>query len=351
MLQSLKNTNLILRNHFSYTIFKLICILWSFTLFNSHLSAEIIYLGADLQKTFPFAADVSKRGTDAPYLSGNTFRSIANWWLDETNIPIDTDKVKNGDIIYVKGCLLDSFFGMIHPHIKEPYILLSCDADDTNGQKHHMPFVNSDTLVVMGCVNCQESRHPKIIQLPLGIPNGSAVGFPKKQEFTDLINKKVNKTIFCSSNFAICSHDWREHVHNIVQNKPFISMLPKTSPSTYIYNMAASLFCISPRGAGMDCFRNWEALILGCVPIVESSFLDPLFYRLPVLIVDDYEHLTQQQLYEYCYYVVNNPDEFDLEKTYAKYWTDFFLTLQELLRSNIEHESYIKDFKEKSFNL
>ena len=40
----------------------------------------------------------------------------------------------------------------------------------------------------------------------------------------------------------------------------------------------------------------WEALYVGVVPIVEHSTLDPLFEKLPVMIVDSYEALTAQHL-------------------------------------------------------
>lgn len=350
MLPLFKSPNSNFVRSFSYVIFKALQLFCCIAYSNTYLSAEIIYLGEDLKKTFPFASDPAKRGADAPYISGNTYRSIANWCLDETNTPIDTHRVKKGDIIFVKGCLLDCFFAYVHPHLKEPYILLSCDADETNGVERQMPFINSNTLVVLGCVNCQEPRHPKIIPLPLGVPNGSAVGFPKKEEYTDLINKRINKSIFCSSNFSVSSHSWREHVYQVVQKKPFITVLSNSSPSTYLYNMAASQFCISPRGAGIDCFRTWEALILGCVPVLEKSPLDSLFYRLPVLLIDDYENITVEQLMAFQKYVIDCRHEFDLEKIYAQFWIDFFLKLQTIVRSDMESENFVRNFKQRTFN-
>ena len=320
-------------------------------LVNCCLSAEIFNLGADLKRTFPFASDPAKKGTDAPYISGNTFRSIANWWLDETDTPIDTDKVQKGDIIFVKGSILDEFIYFVHPHIKEPYILLSCDADHTNALTYQIPFIDSPNVIVMGCVNCQETAHPKIIPLPLGIPPGSAVGFPKKHQYTDLVRENVKKTIFCSSNFENSSCKRREYVYDVIKNKSFIKKLARTTPENYIRQMAASIFCISPRGAGMDCFRTWEALLLNCVPIVETSFLDPLFYRLPVLIIDDYSNLTEAQLIEFNRYIVEHKNEFNIEKVHAKYWTGFFIQLQALVKNEMDYCEYIQEFKKQSFNI
>ena len=59
--------------------------------------------------------------------------------------------------------------------------------------------------------------------------------------------------------------------------------------------MAEHKFVVAPRGNGWDTHRLWEALYLGCVPIVESGPLDPLYSQLGrgvVLIVEDWAKVT-----------------------------------------------------------
>jgi hypothetical protein len=48
-------------------------------------------------------------------------------------------------------------------------------------------------------------------------------------------------------------------------------------------------FVVSARGNGLDCHRTWELLYLGCIVITKTSSLDPLFSKLPVVIVDDWK--------------------------------------------------------------
>jgi hypothetical protein len=55
-------------------------------------------------------------------------------------------------------------------------------------------------------------------------------------------------------------------------------------------------YVISPHGNGLDCHRTWEALVLGCIPILKTSPLDPLFEGLPVLIVKEWSDITQELL-------------------------------------------------------
>ena len=60
--------------------------------------------------------------------------------------------------------------------------------------------------------------------------------------------------------------------------------------------MSLTAFTLSPRGGGLDCHRTWEALVLGSVPVVKSSPLDPLYAGLPVLVVGDWTELTVERL-------------------------------------------------------
>ena len=55
-------------------------------------------------------------------------------------------------------------------------------------------------------------------------------------------------------------------------------------------------FVICPHGGGLDCHRNWEALCLGCIPIVKTSKIDKLYDNLPVLIVNDWNLIDKNLL-------------------------------------------------------
>ena len=55
-------------------------------------------------------------------------------------------------------------------------------------------------------------------------------------------------------------------------------------------------FAISPVGRGLDCHRIWESLMLGQIVIVQSTPLDPLYEGLPVVIVNNWDEVTQENL-------------------------------------------------------
>lgn len=61
--------------------------------------------------------------------------------------------------------------------------------------------------------------------------------------------------------------------------------------------MAAHDYVASPRGNGLDCHRFWESLYLGAIPIVEHSFLDPLYSQAGnVLFVQNFTDVNEELL-------------------------------------------------------
>jgi hypothetical protein len=85
-------------------------------------------------------------------------------------------------------------------------------------------------------------------------------------------------------------------------------------------NQSKYAFVISPHGNGLDCHRTWEALCLGCIPIVKTSPLDSLYDELPVYIVQDWSDVTEGNLRR----VLNefSQRKFDLNRLTLKYWMD-----------------------------
>lgn len=82
-------------------------------------------------------------------------------------------------------------------------------------------------------------------------------------------------------------------------------------------------FVICPHGGGLDCHRNWEALCLGCIPIMKESDIVKLYEDLPVLIVKSWEDLSlnllNKTIDDFKDKFQNN--KFVMEKLKLNYWT------------------------------
>jgi hypothetical protein len=85
-------------------------------------------------------------------------------------------------------------------------------------------------------------------------------------------------------------------------------------------------FVISPRGAGEDCHRTWEALHIGCIPIVLSSKLNELYHDLPILVVDSWDDITLPLLQSSYRNIQKRQMEngYCMEKITLQYWIERF---------------------------
>jgi hypothetical protein len=68
-------------------------------------------------------------------------------------------------------------------------------------------------------------------------------------------------------------------------------------PDLYFESLPFYKFVISPEGNGIDCHRHYEALMAGCIPIIERNPLVEEKYRgCPILWTTDYSEITPEYL-------------------------------------------------------
>jgi len=78
------------------------------------------------------------------------------------------------------------------------------------------------------------------------------------------------------------------------------------------------MFIISPHGTGLDCHRTYEALALGCIPVVRSSTLDILYRDLPVVILQSWNDISLKALLEEAEKVKDK----DFKSLELQYWVN-----------------------------
>jgi hypothetical protein len=132
---------------------------------------------------------------------------------------------------------------------------------------------------------------------------------------------KTNWTEFCSilpfipnvRTYSIPSH---------IEGKIQIAV---TNPECYT-QLSNYMFVLSPKGAGEDCHRTWEAVQIGCIPIVLSSNLNELYQELPILIVESWDLITKSFLEESYLEIKSKRDNrlYDMNKITLEYWIKRF---------------------------
>ena len=287
----------------------------------SSLKAKVISVPEKLfEYHIPISRNPSKRHTHAPLISGETFRSYAHKILDETCRHFDTSTVKEADIIFVGMSYIDFFFSEVLPHIDPPIILITSNGGGTIDDRY-LQHVENPKLIKWFGRNII-IKHEKIQLIPLGFCWFQDIErrMYLKIHLSRLDEKSYfkNKDYHSYVNFDVNTNPLRKDIFKYWSSQNFTKVDSILDFKTYLENMSKARFVISPFGCNIDCYRTWEALYTGSIPVVESRGIDDVYEDLPVIIVDNLKTVTKQQLDEQ--FELLKTRVFNLEKLKADYW-------------------------------
>lgn len=240
------------------------------------------------------------------------------------------DDLQHNEILHVCPQALDNFIKKVLPKISVPFILVTNNSDLTIPDDVFYEFnilVNNSFLTHWFAQNCI-INHPKITRIPIGLdyhtlapsrkqnfswspPEKHPWGIkhdPILQEQQLLTLKNVSlpfweRQVKAYANFQFLMTTRygkidRVEALNTVSKELVFYEPSKCTRIICWQNMIDYAFVLSPQGNGMDCHRTWEALCLGCIPIIKTSNLDPLFEDLPVWIVNSWSDVTEENMKE-----------------------------------------------------
>ena len=252
------------------------------------------------------------------------------WPTSEKGVRFKPSKVKRGDIIFVRQ--VPKFMKKVHPHIKVPYIMVTAGERRDQVTKKHLNYLEDDKIIAWFAVHhdCYNT-HPKFYQLPLGIYQDKKFYLPRKkltQTFATWRSAPKEKLLYSNYGDLKGMKPERAGLDDFFKDKDYCFKVKKRMPFlSYMKQMSEFKFALSPRGYGPDCYRTWEALLVGCIPIVRTSPLDSLYADLPVLLVDDWTCLTQEFLEEK--YEEMTAKKWSIEKLFVGYWAQLIQSVRE----------------------
>jgi len=264
----------------------------------------------------------------------------------------DMSQLYDGCSIYVCNSAIPKFAEklkeMEHYNMSNiKFTLVSGDADETcpndlfDSEKDFKSFIENKHIIHWFAQNCIISNHPKITQLPIGLQyhqfGNVNIKSPLQQEkelksFVHNAKPFWEREVKCYINFIlsmggskfgydriIAYHELSKNLNNhlFVEHK-------RIDKKETLHNQCKYAFVISPFGNGLDTHRTWEALILGCIPIVRSSGLDSMYDDLPVLIVKEWSDVTPVLLNKTIieFKEKHKKGKYNYNKLMLKYWMD-----------------------------
>ena len=218
------------------------------------------------------------------------------------NIPYPQNKVSalNGKVLYFPTHLIDYFFKYIYPHINSCKIITH--NSDHGILDHHPEHINRKILKALNSPKIIKwfsqninMNHSKLIALPIGIAN-SMWPHGNLHLLNEIMNEKVDKNKLYYFNFNMNTRiDRRKPIYDqCIKNG--LKFTPMMNHKRYLINLKSSKFCICPPGNGYDCHRLWEAIYLGCIPIVIDIPAYSQFKDLPILFINDWKIVTEDFL-------------------------------------------------------
>jgi hypothetical protein len=239
--------------------------------------------------------------------------------------------------------IIKYFFNNILDKIKSKIVLILIESDIINISRTQL-----DNEKILHCFSWNTTiTHSKLTTLPIGL------NF--KRQYNSIIsilreNVEIKNDKLLCFNCNLNTDKDRLFLKKVIENKmnsycdkleyiPFLKTeiihsfiegkikVDITDPTCY-NEWRQYKFILSPQGAGLDCHRTWEALIIGTIPIVKSSSIDDIYFDLPLLIVKDWNELSVDYLnlkYQEIKYKLDN-NKYNLNKLNLKYWTNLIET-------------------------
>jgi hypothetical protein len=230
-------------------------------------------------------------------------------WSQRRDYPANKEVMQSS----LKG-LLDSY------PLSQKFVLLSAGYDihptgslETLNDSDCWEKLMNDSRLIAWYGHQTIAVHPKLHNFPLGVTAGNkpqGIAALLQRFRTEGYPQKTHKLLV---NFGSITNCMREQL--AVKAKtvwPFASVLPSPSLGlklnpitgrfiadvTHLTTMAKFRFALSPHGVGADCYRTWEALYIGTIPIVlrTSDSFDRVYSDLPVLLVDSLNDINETML-------------------------------------------------------
>ena len=259
------------------------------------------------------------------------------------SIPRDLSRVvRTAGAVYLCTDMVPQFVREHLPRRSTPFTLVTGDSDRAVAAaqiaERVLDALTSHPLLVAWYAQNRVFRHPKLQSMPIWLdyhtlsplegggrehPWG-ARRVPVDQEHQLVqIGRSAGPiaakepVAFCNWHFAIERGDRRE-CHRKVDPSGVCYQSDFTTRDASWRMNAGCAFTLSPAGAGLDCHRTWESLLLGSIPVVLRSPLDELFARLPAVIVDDWSEVTPSRLCSELDRIARN--SFDFSQLELGYW-------------------------------
>lgn len=277
-----------------------------------------------------------RRPASFPFLSGDSFRHMANRIHDET-MELRAADLREGDVVFIKTDRLHDFGRRLLPETNARLILVVHNSDYVVDDSYRY-LLDDDKIIFCFAVNAV-INHPKLESIPLGLENQCKHNAGNRRDYLHLqlssANRRKRPRVMVAFTLGTNPHKRFDCFMGFYRHPLAVGTPPVCNNRIYRKLLADCMFVASPAGNGPDCYRTWEAIYLGVVPIVERTPMNEFYASLglPILIVDSWAEAKawDESFLEQNYQkIMANADT---SAAYADYWRDRIAEKQALIKA------------------
>ena len=200
------------------------------------------------------------------------------------------------------ACDLDRFARVALPCITRPFVLITTDGDlsvpsELNPQT--VALLKAHPMMVAWYSQNADGSDRDVIPYPIGLDlhterHGQRARrlLPMLLDLGRTAPAATSRQLRVFSDLNLQTSEARREAHAAVEGCGHVDFASARVSQVDIWRRYAGYpFVMSAHGNGLDCHRTWEVLCLGCIAIVKTSSLDPLYDGLPVVIVEDWRQV------------------------------------------------------------
>jgi hypothetical protein len=235
---------------------------------------------------------LGRRPSSAPFLSGDTYRSIADRLFDEI-ADCDPRSIVEGSVVFVGAKRLLEFRDEMLPLVSGHFVLVSHQGDE-NIDGRYASIADHPMVLRWFAQNCV-LEHPKVVPISIGLEDRWRHNSGEVSDFRRLArgNRPVLPRI--AFGFTLGTNlEKRIPCYSALMRCDSADELPQPmNGSLYRKTVKKYMLVASPPGNGLDCHRTWEAIYMHAVPLVEDNYMNRRFRDegLPLILVDSWDEL------------------------------------------------------------
>lgn len=232
------------------------------------------------------------RPSSAPFLSGDTFRSLTKNVWDSHKKTVKLETLRRHDVIFVEPELLTSFREDVLNQLSVQVTVILGNSDFNHGSD--LQGLSQHPMVKKVFAQNLTREIPNVEILPIGLENrwwarnGDVSMFKRDRKETFARKFRIMWCFSVQTNPVA-----REAACQDLRKNPSADNLGLLTPKGHQIALQNYAFVASPPGNGLDTHRTWEAMYQGCVPILLQSYLAEKYkdLGLPVWVVGSYKDL------------------------------------------------------------